>query len=319
MARTKLVSRKAKKQPRKTPRVPRALAQVKGGLDQAALDYARLIADPCNGPLVNAPFGDGQSGTIARFEVDGVWNTTGTDVGSFLIFVPSMLGYYQSTVPILADGTGYTLSAIGGGPGSNFINTNAGSYRTLAACIQVYYPGSEQSRAGVTAVGQTNLGSVIPLGATTVSTGAIRTGAQYVERTPGTMVELKWTPNNYDMEWSAGITSSADGPSQYLAGRRSALVTSTFGIPVSTGMRYRMVAVVEYLPLASTGQNFNPPRAPVSRNTFQDVTRYLANLGNWTYKGANDMGHALSSLYAGGRAVGRLAYGTAKLAALTMG
>jgi hypothetical protein len=292
--------------------IPRSLTTQ---LDTYAKNYLRLLADPCNGPLVTAPFGDGQGGIVARFEQDIVLNNDATSVGSYIVFVPSICAYYTSAAAITSDTTLYASGATGAGPGYSQLLSGAGasSFRTIAACLQVYYPGSEQSRSGISAIGQLNQGAVTG----TNSTSTIRVLSEYVERTPGAMIELKWTPNNYDMEW--GSTTAPDGGSGPLLNRRSALVSSTFGIPVVTGMRYRMVSVIEYLPSSGNGMVAAPTDRTISRNTFSDVLRVLEGAGNWAYTGAMSVGRAASSLYSGFTAVRDVAFGTAKLAALTLG
>lgn len=307
---------KGNKKPAKRPQKANPMIrQVRPGLDKAASDYARLLIDPCNGPLNSAPFGDGQGGIVARYETDVVLNSSATDVGSYLVFVPGLMGYYTASAPLTSDGASIAPGTLQAGPGytSLITNQNVGAFRTIAACLQVYYPGSEQNRAGILGIGQTNAGNV--LAPASISTGLIRTGAQFVERTPKDFVEIKWKPNVYDMEWTP---ASLDGGNVALTYRRSALISSTTGIPISTGMRYRMVLVVEYLPGSSQGQPFGPPRAPATRNSFQDVMFYLEGLGNWAYRGAQATGRAVSSLYAGGKAVGQVAYGVSKLAAIAI-
>jgi hypothetical protein len=128
-------------------------------------------------------------------------------------------------------------------------------------------------------------------------------------------VEIKWLPNTYDMEWNTPSGDTNLGLTQ----RRSSLVSSTYGIPISTGMRYRMVAVVEWLPQSGQGTQANPLTHNISGNTFPQVLKFLEETGHSVYSGALQVGRTASSLYAAARTVQHVAYGTAKLAALTMG
>jgi hypothetical protein len=283
-------------------------------LDRAALQYAQLLADPCNGPLVTAPFGDGQGGIVARYEVDIVLNGGATDNGSYIVFIPSLLQFYTAAAAVTADSALIASGAAQLGPGYGPLVTNGlcSAYRVLSACLQVYYPGSESTRAGITAVGQVPQANV----GGSNSTSFLRTSSQYTERTPVDHIEIKWMPNTYDMEW---VAPAFDGGTTFLTNRRSALVSSTYGIPISTGMRYRMVAVIEWLPTSGQGTQANPSTRVLSNNTYTDVLKFLEDTGHQVYAGALQVGKTASSLYAAAKTVQHVAYGTAKLAALTMG
>lgn len=291
-------------------RVPRPV------LDGPAIEYAKLLANPCTGPLVPGPFGDGTGGIISRFEIDQVIDTGATSVGSFVGFVPSSLAFYTAATAITGDGVAFSPYQVGtknAGPGSAFCVANSGSYRVLSACLQLYYPGTELSRAGITGIGQANVGS---LSSAAITLATTRTLSNFVERVPVDKVELVWRPNLWDLEWTNLATIDAETSSNF--NRRSTLFASTFGIPVSTGMRVRMVSVVEWIPSAATGQPSNII-VKNSNNTYTEVLNWLDSLGEWAYKGAMQVSKTTASLYSGARAVSHVAYGVGKMAALTMG
>jgi hypothetical protein len=127
------------------------------------------------------------------------------------------------------------------------------------------------------------------------------------------MIEIISRPNNYDVEWSP---TAGDGAIAGLYNKRSCLASGTFGIPTQSGMRYRMVNVIEWLPAAGTGLVAQPAYQRTSTATFADVVDYLDQAGDWMYKGAVKVGHAASSIYAGVSAVKHIGYGLAKMAPL---
>lgn len=284
-------------------------------LDKAAADYAALIANPCTGPLVPGPFGDGGSGLIVRTELDQVFDAQATANSSFIGFIPGTATvYYAGTTTLAGDATVFTPTATAASsPGATYLGANAASFRCLAACLQVYYPGSELTRAGITAVGQLPAANLV--NSAVSSTAQIRTACQYVERVPAQMSEIIWRPSNYDLEWTEpGV--GAEGAS--LTGKRSAIYSSTTGIPVSTGMRYRLIAVYEYLPLTNAGLVTPIVAQTSSNNTFQDVIHKLDSLGDWMYHGAMAVSNVASQIPGGG-ALSTVSYGVAKLAQVLKG
>lgn len=296
--------------------VPRSISG--GVLDTYATKYAQLLADPCNGPLCTGPFGDGTGGIVARYEQDIVLDAQATATASTIVFVPSALTYSFSNAAVLvADTTGYFPVVIGNTAthaGLTALAAQGGTFRVLSACLQVYYPGSELSRAGITGIGQAPLGSFAGPGSTSAS--GMRTMANYVERVPEHYSEIVWRPSEFDLQWTqANNEDTVLSPNQL---RRSALFSSTAGIPVSTGMRYRMVAVVEWIPAVAFGQT-SIVRQPASNNTLTHVLNALDKYGDWAYHGALRIGNTASKLYSAAQTVGRVSYGVAKMGLLMAG
>jgi hypothetical protein len=283
-------------------------------LDKRAADYAALLADPCNGPLITGPFGDGGAGLVSRFEIDFLVNTNATDTCAYYAYVPSCNIAYISAAAITSDGA--TISQVANGtncaPGYTFLNANASSYRCLSACVQLYWPGTELTRSGVISLGQY---SAFATQATPTTVSSTRSGAQYVERTPEVMSEITWRPNNFDLEWQApGQLSSLP-----LLEKSTAMIATAAGIPVSTGMRVRVVAVYEWLPLNVSGFSQTTNRGNNSANTYTDVLRYLDSTGDWMYRGALAVARGASSVYRAASAIGKVAYGVAKYAPMIVG
>jgi len=300
----------AKRQRKRVRVVPSGLS-----MDRASLDYAALLADPCNGPLVSGPFGDGSGGVVSRFERDIVINNTGTDVGAALVFVPGTATVQISNAPITSD-TGtitFTTTTSGDMPGYNFLSTNAGQFRCLAACVQVYWPGSELNRQGIVSLGQFPADIVTDA---VVSTSDIRTASPYVERMPDGMAELKWRPSAYETTWQrpAMIVDTSTDWDKY-----TALAVTASGIPVSTGMRVRMVAVYEWIPKPGTNSGLTTiHRTTVKTGSLSTIIAALDRTGDWMYSGAMKAGHALASMARGVGAITSVVNGAQRLGRLAI-
>lgn len=283
--------------------------------DKASSDYAALLADPCNGPLVSGPFGDGSGGVVSRFERDIVINSTSTDVGAALVFIPGLATAQVSNAPITSDGTPITFTNVPNGdmPGNGFLTTNAGHFRCLAACVQVYWPGTELNRQGIVSLGQ------FPADIATdavVSTSDIRTASPYVERMPDGMCELKWRPSTYETTWQR-MNNVVDTSTDW--DKYTALTVTAAGIPVSTGLRVRMVAVYEWVPKPGASNGLvTIHRTTVKTGSLSNIISALDRTGDWMYNGAMKAGHALVSMARGVGAIASVTNGAQRLGRLAI-
>lgn len=284
-------------------------------MDDASHRYAQLLADPCGGPLVSGPFGDGSSGMVSRFERDIIINNTATDVGAAIVWVPALCDALISTAPITSDTATITFGPVPSSdtPGRNFLAANAGQFRCLASCMQVYWPGTELNRQGIVSLGQ--FPADVAQDAV-VSTSDLRSASTYVERVPEGMVELVWRPSAYETTWQrvANVVDTSTDWDKY-----TAMVISAAGIPVSTGVRIRIVAVYEWIPKPGTGLGLvSLTRNPVRKGSLATVIDYLDRTGDWMYNGAYKAGHALSSLARGVGAIASFTNGAARLGRLAI-
>lgn len=288
-------------------RAPKKMTMTRGlRLDSAAAAYARLLADPCEGPLVNGPFGDGSGGIVTRFEYDAIINTSTGETGAFYAFSPAQAYGFLTPTILVSDSTAFTAVAnTAYSPAYSFMLGNASQYRCLSACLQITYPGTEFSRMGVVSLGQ--FPQAVAGGATTTS--KIRAASRYVERTPQHASEIIWRPNNYDLEWSAPAIS--DAPT---ASKGTCLIATLAGGASSLGIRVRVVCVYEWLPTAQFGSGLvvNTSVGVASSNTFQDVVRTLDSFGDWMYRGALKVGSAADGILRGLEAATTMAYGEPK-------
>lgn len=271
-------------------------------LDSGAVAYAKLLSNPCTGPLVHGP-GSSEGGQVARFEVDLILGAGATETGFIVHWTPGALnngagangvGVLQSGV--VADGTNVTLNnSLGTFPGAAFLQANASSYRALAGCVQAYFVGSEVNRQGIVSGALSTYGFLNNTALST-SSGAIRSVSPVVERTPSTMFEVKWAPS-----YSDGLFRNPSGVSPPEDGHSSLTLTAA-GLPVATGMRLRLVVVVEWRPKTNNlVLSSNTSTDTSSSATIQTVRRYLDNRdANWW----NNLGATVRNTLEAGIALG---------------
>lgn len=242
-------------------------------------EYVQLLMNPCTGPLVHAP-GATEGGQVMRFENDIIIGNGGTEVGGVFNWTPGALNasassggqgfidaVYAAAGPAVLPGS-RTYS-----PGRAFLLANASSYRCIAACVQVFWPGSEVNRAGIVAGAQGTYG-LFSSGAT-CTPSSIRAICPVVERMPSDHIELKWAPNYADGLFRNPSSTNApeDG--------HASILFSWEGIPVSTGIRVRLVAVYEWRAYP-TGLVLNSNTSLGDPGSIQEVRRALDKSdANW--------------------------------------
>lgn len=273
-------------------RAPRAQAMAPPGrLDQSATEYMRLIKDPCNAKLTNTIWPGSSGSFVGRFESDFIlWNQA-TAVGGFLVYTPGTNSIVANSTLLTSD----TLPSVVGYDGVNIPSagflmsgTSVGSFRAVAACVQVMFPGTELNRSGIVSGGVTRFDpfvSNLPLvdggSAITTTASQMRSLCQHTERTPQEMMEIIWFPGPNDSDTfkpqtaTTGITAANVG--------RNSIVISASGFPVSTGIRVRIVLVAEWNPAQSGASNglVSTVEMPRSYNTVNDVLMALPQ-GNGT-------------------------------------
>lgn len=251
------------------PRVPRGLR-----LSESEADYARLLADPCNGPLVPGLFGDGNGSVVARFEADYTLLVGSTDTAGAFLYVPSQSALYQFNTT--SDTVNGTWGSAYVAPGQAFLSTK-GRFRPLAACMQIFYSGSELSRQGFVGVANVDASAVLE----TQSAAKYRTSCPTVVRMPSDSIEIRWRPTEADIEWKTA--GQLDATTTF--GKNNALLGTVSGIPVSTGVRVRIVLVAEYQDKIANGTTVvnQYPNHDSKGSTFnwQKALQWLDNGGNW--------------------------------------
>lgn len=312
MARKKATSRKQ-------PRRPRVRVRPSAGLDRPALDYAQLLVDPCGANLAHPVYQGATGGYLARFENDQIVNSSATDLGSMGMFCPGNIhdgalgGYHLGAAPVTGDTVSMNLNAFNASqPGWAFLKANSESARCVAACVQISYPGAELTRSGIVALGQANYSSLV---ATPKTTGQLRSMAQHVRRMPDGMVEIRLVPN----VTSQNYTNAADTSNDTIEEDMPALFWSVWGIPASTGVRVRTVAIYEWLPKNATGINLpSATTISASGHSLNDVLRYLQRTGDWATSGFHEASRAVSSIASAAYNGANLVRGTLRIGAALM-
>lgn len=266
----------SKKLKQKAPAKRQAPAR---GLDAEARKYAKLIADPCYGQITDPVYQSSGSGQFVRLENDFIIGAEATSVGAALIFTPGMIsttgaGAVIPTTVVSSDTGAIVWNANSTYQcGTTFAATGA-AVRAVSACMQISYVGSELTRAGVFSVAQMNRYQA--LGYTT--TAKLRSAAERVVRIPDGVLEIKLAPTAKNADFYSTNIDQAD------SGEWPCLVFTASGIPSSTGIRVRLVQVLEWLPAASTGVISNTSSTR-SFNSLQQVlaAMYQAN-PQWQYE-----------------------------------
>lgn len=292
-----------------------------GGLDEPARLWAKLLADPCAGTLAPPCYPSGSGGTLVRVESDFIYGSAATLTAGVVCFTPALLAGNTTTVTntslaaftLAADTTATVfnssdLSALQ--PGLNQVTSWSG-VRPVAACIQVYWPGSELNRQGVVSFANVAAGVLenIP-----TSVANLRSLSQNVMRVPENMAEIKWRPGEADNQFINPNTPPVGN--QELTGHNSVMVTFA-GLPTAVGIRFRCVVVYEVIPASGSGFVVMPQTRPGSRYTVNDILGALDRGGNW----ALTVGHQLATTFDAGarlaKTAGRvLSFGARALPAL---
>lgn len=297
-------------------------AQRQALLDANALAYARLLADPCGAPLVNPVYAGGDAGYITRYEndftLDAVYDFAQSNGG--LLFTPGLIGV--SALNTLSISGNNSVMGLGSSteaastltdtviaswrtraasmqPGSTAFSFLSSSVRTVAACMQVYYVGTELNRRGIISLGKVNAGSV--LSNDTASVSGVRQVSTEVFRTPDSHVEYRWSPSDGDQLFTDPSLIS----SQREAERKSGILMSFAGIP-REDIRVRLVAVYEWQP--NPGQGVVNPAQNRNRSnyTLDNVLNYLDKNGPWLMSGAQSIYRMMGG---GGANQRRITYG----------
>lgn len=268
--------RKAKKKQRLRVKAPRMKAPRGRLLDKAALDYATLLADPCNAQIVHPIFPGGDAGFLFRAESFVTLGNGATDTSGFLHWTP---GYVNgsSTELLYAVGafgnTAVTAAALASAPGKGFLTNNARGVRCVAACVKVTFAGSESARSGRVHYGLTQSG-MLDAGTTQAPDGVAQ-ALQHYGRTPADTFELIWKPNIGDTEFN----DPTEAASAVLKDRKSALTVSWAGLPAAVGLTFHFTAVYEWTPASTMGIGHNALGKARSKNTLDEILDTLIGAG----------------------------------------
>lgn len=242
--------------------------------------YAKLLADPCNAPLVHPTYAGSEGGYLMRADTFITIGVAAAATSGFMQWTPGVLSNTNAGL-VFADGpnpaANQTVVAAGdiSLPGLTFLKNNASAARCVAACMKLSYPGSEATRSGRIHYGQIS-GGLLGLGGN-FAPDAVAQALPFFERTPADIIELVWKPNDADQLFSKPNVSNADDSSKN--NKCAALAFAFAGLPATTGITVHLTAVYEWQPGYATNlANPNLSKSP-SRSTLDDVVNYLISQG----------------------------------------
>lgn len=267
------------KRPDRKATVPRSVA-----LSPGDRRYARLLNDPCNAPFSLGMVADGYGTNAARFCGDYVLVTGAGESSINVCLVPSQMAFWQANGT--TDTTNLTWTSPFTFPGAASM-ANAARVRCLAACLQVSWVGTEQSRIGYLALGNAPRHAAAS-GNTTPA--ELRTSLPYGTRLPNDSVGIKWRPSDTDLAFSTAGTDNA------LA---SAVYAQVSGLLPSSSIRVRVVVVMEWENGASFGIGTPIPQYPPADqgdgDRFIRAMQWLDRTGHWLLDNGAAFGHAASA------------------------
>lgn len=304
---------KRKAQKAKPKRVPRGPSLQ---FNDAAIRYAKLLADPCNGDLVPGPFGDGTGGMVARFEREYAFGGDPTSTAAAFAFCPAFCNISVSAGAGNNDGSSFTWASNTDPlypPGFTYLRDNAASLRPLSCCIQLSWVGKEFDRQGVVSLGR------FPaeiLGDTT-TTSRLRTCSQYAERMPATMSEIVWRPQEQDLYFG---NRTENAPLNSAGGvQNTVLVATVSSIPPGASIRLRLVVVYEWIPDPLSGLKVTTSLGGSKPTRLGDILAMLDRTGDWMAGTATAAARAISSIGAGVGNVMSLGRGAARIGTSLLG
>lgn len=269
--------------------------------------YAALLYDPCKAPLSRPVYPTGGSGFMQRYETDFIiGNDVGSTAGS-LAFIPNTVcgGYTPitqvsptnvSSVWYLATAGGtsspandttacqWNLVPVSSCPGQVALGAIAGAARPVAACLQVFWPGSELNRQGFISLFRCNPGDLNPL-STAVTVASLRASSPYVARMPQDHDEVKWQPDEGDTSFGQVAGPQSAAFNRITNGGAECIGVTWSGLPAAAGVRVRLVAVYEWMPVvtANAGTVLDGGSAEPTRGSLNRVIAWLKSFGPQWY------------------------------------
>lgn len=244
-------------------------------LDVGALQYRRLLTDPCNAPMVGPAYGGVHTGIYRRCR--RIYTIPASEVETIFVWQPGTNCIWQGGHSSANAGSSITLNAQAAFGGSWF--TSLTEARALAACIKVRYTGAESTRSGV--VGLTTGGYYYDVGSTTGTAIEAQTQCPVNARLGETLHEVKFVPGAGDEMFSAQTV--ANGGAVVTARDKACILVSLKGVPAGS-VQLELTAVLEFDAGGDTGSyGALTTIAPASGNTLSQVLRTLGPVSSWAF------------------------------------
>jgi len=232
-----------------------------GAFDAASAAYLRLLADPCAADMVAPTFGGTGSGYLMRTKYV---LAAGAVADSVFEFTPQ---YANQPYRLCTAGTtGGALGPAGFVSLPVQLQNIAGTYRCIAACLKVYYTGSELTRQGIVASALTG-GPYLNAGDTPVEAApAFAEKATRYVRLGTEMHEVRWVPQESDQNF---VSMTQPEISDEIFNEGATIQMTVVNAPPST-IQYEVTAVWEWTPRTDPGTSTTggsivyAPRAPTT-------------------------------------------------------
>lgn len=280
---TKPTSKNAKKNIKRGK--PNPGLRLARGLDKPAMDYARLLSDPCNAELVHPLYGSSAAGYLVRTKQIIQAGLNAAAVDSITAFNPVGKANKGDDVESMWC-TGYSSSSGGsfgttaGSQGPQFLIMQAGAYRPVAGCLKVLYNGSELNRSGT--VSYIHMPNKVYSSTETLSSNVddLIPGSSKTVRLGSEPHEFRWVPINPRDQQFTSDTDPMQTVGQTDVG--SQMVILIRGAPAGS-VTIEATFVWEWTPITNVGTAnaaFSTPielATPRTSTTVSTVLKYLSD------------------------------------------
>lgn len=207
------------------------------------MEYARLLQDPCNAPLVTGCY-PGEVGQIGRFASDF---SIGPGQAGFALYYPAINAVSTgfTNTPAVAIPHTWTV-AVPFSPGHGILGPGAAKSRCLSSCLQVTFPNvSITNVTGEIVVGCISADSFLQGNYTPDNLFSILTHKALITRN---QYEVKFTPGVFDERFTTyGTLTAADQSDTNI------LVVAWRGLPSTANASIRITSALEYTPKTASG------------------------------------------------------------------
>ncbi len=273
---TKSTQRKTKNaaKPKGKPAIKRAAYNTSPGQLTA---YLRMLADPCGGALIRAPYSGTDSGYLIRTRCT-ITPSAGTNTGS-------TGSYMIQWTPAGAAANGFVVRTYGANTyatlaQSDFLTSGVvAKARPVASCLKWIPTGPVTSRQGVVGL-MYSTGAIITSGATTLGSLAsdMLNSCNVLASNGSVPHEVKWLPTIADESFTNPNVSVASE----VSGGSVAIVLS--GVDATAGVPNGYIeatTIYEWTP--ATNQGGAPAIAPASTFTVKDALARISDLGQFLF------------------------------------
>jgi hypothetical protein len=302
MAGNKKNTRARAQMPPKFRPSPRSVVPTSAAFDAASAAYLRLLSDPCAADMVAPTFGGTGSGYLMRTKFVKAMGNFSDGVFEFTPqFITQPYRFCGAAVTGAALGTAAYDSA------PSQLRTIAGTYRCVAACMKVYYTGSELTRQGIVASSLTGGPYLYNAQAPTETAAGFAEKATRYVRLGTEMHEVRWVPQESDQNFVS--MNQPEATVDYFS-EGATIQIVVVNAPANT-IQFEVTAVWEWTPAtdpatAPTGGSIvYAPRSPVTPLPLSATLHKIGDLARFATDPAvhAGLGKRLSSTFAFGQGV----------------